>query len=275
MMMPMDRSISIRGLTISTLVVALVSLSTCATLRTPRPAVGARLAVLTYNINWGQPDQTEALAAIRDADADIVCLQETTPRWERFLVPRLRELYPHQRFRHSPGAGGQAILSKRPFRDVEWSTPGAGWFPFWVVEAQTEMGDVQIAGVHLRPPLGENGGLSVGAYLRSGSTHRREVEELMSHIDPARPLIIAGDFNEEDSGTAIEWLDERGLTDALPLFDRSTDTWRWPTSVLTLTGRYDHVVFSRHFDCVRAEVIERGESDHLPVLAVLELSSGR
>lgn len=137
------------------------------------------------------------------------------------------------------------------------------------------MGDVQIAGVHLRPPLGEGGSISVSAYLRSRSTHRPEIEELMARIDPTRPLVVAGDFNEDDAGAAIEWLAEQRLTDALPLFDRATDTWRWSIGLVTLTGRYDHLIFSTHLDCVRAEVIERGEPDHLPVLAVFEQSSAR
>ena len=123
-----------------------------------RPAeapTGPTLSVLTYNVNFGMPGAEQAVAAIAEADADVVCLQETTPEWQRWIRRRLGGRYPHRRFRHWPGAGGQAVLAKAPFKEVSYRKPKAGWFPGWIVEADTPIGAVQVLNVHLRPPLGD------------------------------------------------------------------------------------------------------------------------
>src|SRR5687767_4438514 len=46
---------------------------------------GPTVRVMTYNVNWGAVRPNLAVAAIREADADVVCLQETTPEWETYL----------------------------------------------------------------------------------------------------------------------------------------------------------------------------------------------
>ena len=74
--------------------------------------------VLTYNVNWGMPGPAEALAAIRLADADVVMLQETTPNWEATLRRELADDYPEMHFRHAGAAGGQALLSRMPAREL-------------------------------------------------------------------------------------------------------------------------------------------------------------
>lgn len=241
-----------------------------APLRQPRAARGPALRVLTFNVNWGFPAPHEALAVIRESDADVVVLQESTPRWERYLDQKLHDLYPHARHRHSSGAGGQSVFSKRPVVERSWRTPAQGWFPIWILDVETPLGAVQLVSVHLKPPLKEGGRVGVSAYLGVGAVHRSEIEEVTAQLDPERPTIYAGDFNEGDTGDALKWLTAQGFVDALPLFDRSSDTWRWRTKWLTLGDRYDHIVYSRHFECVNAYVIERGRSDHLAVLAELE-----
>ena len=64
-------------------------------------------------------------------------------------------------------------------------------------------------------------------------------------------------------------LEERGFSDALPPFDRSSPTWHWETKFWDLTGRYDHILYSGEWACLNAEVIPKGQSDHYPVLAEL------
>lgn len=63
--------------------------STCSGPRPVRRPAAEHLAVATWNVNWGGPRSAEAARVIRKLDADIVCLQETTPRWERELGIRV------------------------------------------------------------------------------------------------------------------------------------------------------------------------------------------
>ncbi|KAL6068248.1 Neurofilament medium polypeptide [Balamuthia mandrillaris] len=103
-------------------------------------------SVASYNVNFGLCDlsalgqeERSILQAIKQVDADVLCLQETTPHWEGFLRPILhnQHRYPHAHF-HTfqndekdslPEAGGIAVLSKLPIRGVEMIPSPVGWFP--------------------------------------------------------------------------------------------------------------------------------------------------
>jgi len=262
-------------------VVMLVALVGCAGMRSVDTAADAaagtpdasRFSVLTYNVNWGCPQPDLAVGAIRDADADVVCLQETTPAWERHLRQGLSNVYPHMTFKHSSGAGGLAILSKRPFREVYYGrSVEGGWFPAWIVAAETPAGTMQLVNVHLRPPLADGGKVSVGAYLSTRDVRRAEIAQAARHVEPGLPTIYLGDFNENDGGRAVGFLRERGFTDALKVFDPRARTWEYrsASSPVKLTGRYDHVLHSTSLRCLDARVIHSGASDHYPIVATFE-----
>jgi endonuclease/exonuclease/phosphatase family metal-dependent hydrolase len=172
-------------------------------------------------------------------------------------------------FRHTGGAGGMAILSRQPVSDVAYEQPVEGWFPGWAVVVQTPAGELQILNVHLHPPLSDRGSVSVQAYYQTQSARRSEIEQLYGTLAADLPTVVMGDFNENDGGRALRFLEQKGFQDALREFDPSTDTWRWRTSLMTVTGRYDHILYSRHLRCFDAQVLEQGASDHLPVLTVL------
>ena len=244
--------------------------SSCTRQRQPAEPVGPSFKIMTFNINWGGPGAEVSARAILDSGADIVCLQETNPGWEAYLRPRLELGYPHALFRHGPGAGGMAVFSKWPVKEMARATPPAGWFFGWLLEADTPAGKVQILAVHLRPALSERGGVSPGAYFATKRTRAEEVRCLHGLLAPGQPAIILGDFNDNDSSSAVQWLVKQGFTDALGEFDPKTDTWRWPTRLWTFTGRFDHVLYSRELGCCRAQVLKAGASDHLPVVAVFE-----
>jgi len=231
------------------------------------------LRVLTYNVNFGGVAMDQATAAIAEADADIVCLQETTPAWEQILRGDLSTIYPHMEFHHSGGAGGQAFLSKLQLQQVAYVTETPGWFPGWIVNAKTRAGMVQLINVHLRPPLTERGSVTASAYFGTGAIRREEVRLLSDKLDAATPTLIVGDFNENDSGKAVVWLREHGFVDALRQFDGRANTWEWRTSLITLRGRYDHILYSKDLKCVDARVMRRGQSDHFPVVAMMVRSN--
>ncbi|MDP6542993.1 MAG: endonuclease/exonuclease/phosphatase family protein [Phycisphaerae bacterium] len=240
------------------------------TTRKGAPPTGPHFSVMTYNVNYGMPGAADAVGAIRETDADIVCLQEITPAWQRYLTAALSQRYPHRRYKHRGGAGGMGILSKRPFRDVAYTEPQAGWFPSWIIEADTPLGPVHICNVHLRPPLSDRGSISPSAYMNTPEIHRREIAEAYGHMDSKRPRLVVGDFNENDSGGGIAWLGKRGFTDALSQFDTSSNTWQWRVGAITLRNRFDHILHSGNLHSTSAWVVAKGKSDHRPVVAIIE-----
>ncbi len=230
------------------------------------------LKVLSFNVNWGMPRSEQAAKVIIDSGADIVCLQETHARWERFLAPRVRGAYPYRAFRHAPGNGaaGLAVLSRFPFLLKAVVQPPGAWGPAMLVEARTRIGKVQLLNVHLRPGLDDRGRVTVRQVVETLAIHRKEIAGAFEQARPTGPLIVLGDFNEGEEGGAIRWLLERKMTNALPRFDKTSPTWHWmlPGNVL-VEGRLDHVLYSSELDCLSARVINVDVSDHMPVEAVI------
>jgi endonuclease/exonuclease/phosphatase (EEP) superfamily protein YafD len=256
--------------------VFLVLLQAAACARTPvaeqpRPASGASvLRLLSYNVNYGIPGDGETMDAIHQAKADLVLLQETNVAWERALRARLAPEFPHMAFRHRGGAGGLAVLSRRPLASIEFLAPagGGGWFPAARMVVETAFGRVQVLSVHLRPAVSDSGSL-VNGHFSTPEIRATEIDSFYARLVPELPTLIAGDFNEEEDGSAVKLLLGRGMLSALQRFAPQRPTWRWPTVLGTLHRQLDHIFYDARLDVLSAEVREVGNSDHLPVLAVV------
>jgi endonuclease/exonuclease/phosphatase (EEP) superfamily protein YafD len=251
-------------------ILALVLLSVaCAERRPPEaPAAGqAHLRVMTYNVNYGIAGDAATMGAIEAGEAAVVLLQETTPAWEAALRARFSETYPHMGFHHCCGAGGLGVLSQHPFEDAGHLPPPepAGWFPAWRIVVHAPLGDVQILNVHLRPQVSDSGSVVSGIFTTS-SIRERQIAGFYPALDPELPTLVVGDFNESAGGSAIGYLADRGLVSALPRFTGPQDTWRWQTSVGTISTQLDHIVHDDRLAPLGVVVIARGRSDHLPVV---------
>lgn len=240
----------------------------CASAQPPRePAPDqAAFTVMTWNVNFGLRGDPISHALVAESGADVVVLQETTPAWEADLQA-VRGEYPHQTWFHvRGGAGGMAVLSRTPF-EVEPVPAGPGWFEALRIEATTPVGPVEILGVHLRPPVSDSGSFISGHF----STPIVRTTELQHHarfLKGHAPLLVVGDFNEDEDGAAIAWISgARALSNALMAFAPGADTWRWPTRLWTFEETLDHILFDARLDCLNAKVVRAGRSDHFPVLA--------
>ncbi|MHC4545924.1 MAG: endonuclease/exonuclease/phosphatase family protein [Planctomycetota bacterium] len=226
--------------------------------------------IVSYNVNWGFVKPGNVADFLSDVDADVICMQETHRYWEVFLKEWLLERYPHSAFEGWGGAGGIAIMSKYKLEKVKLIEPKSGWFPSLLAEVRTPIGLVQFLNVHLKPPLSDEGTVRLSALYRTPNIHLKEIEEFVAKTDSTKPLVIAGDFNEDEGGKAIRWLNDKGFMDALSIYDTYTKTWEWKVyGAIRLKNRYDHIMVSKGLDCVGARVTKVDASDHMPVLAVI------
>ncbi|MBN2314223.1 MAG: endonuclease/exonuclease/phosphatase family protein [Sedimentisphaerales bacterium] len=230
----------------------------------------AHIKIVTYNVNWGFVNPDKVAEYLSSEAADIICLQETHRRWESFLKAHLSNEYPYATFYEGGAAGGIGIMSRYEILSAELILPEEGWFPALLCEVRTPIGFVQILNVHLRPPLSDQGTVSVGAYFSAEDIHCKELHEFIDRINKKQPLIILGDFNESEKSKAIRELIEQGFTDALSLYDKYINTWEWKVSTgIKLKNRYDHILYSRHLACTAAKVTPVDASDHFPLVAVI------
>jgi endonuclease/exonuclease/phosphatase family metal-dependent hydrolase len=227
------------------------------------------LKIVSYNVNWGFVKPENVAVFLREVDADIIFLQETHHYWEVFLKKQLAGRYRYSVFEERGGAGGIAIMSKYRLGKVELVEPKTGWFPSLFAEAQTPIGLLQLLNVHLKPPLSNEGSVEISAYYRTPNIHIKEIKEYTAIVDFSKPLVIAGDFNEDENGRAVRWLIDKGFMDALSAFDQYSKTWEWEIfSGIKIKNRYDHILFSKELNCTGARVVKVDASDHMPVIAV-------
>jgi endonuclease/exonuclease/phosphatase (EEP) superfamily protein YafD len=243
----------------------------CAGAPAERPTVprGPAVRLLTYNVNFGLAGDPETLAAIRDARADLVLLQETNAAWEQTLRQALSADYPFVAFKHRGGAGGLAVLSRLPLVETEFLPPaGDGWFPAARLVVDGPFGRIQALSVHLRPPV-SNSGSFVSGHFTTPAVRVKEISAFVATLPAHYPTLVAGDFNEEEDGDAVKFLLGRAMLSALRRYAPGQPTWSWPSPVGTLRRQLDHVFYDSRLDVVSAEIHVAGNSDHYPVVAVV------
>jgi endonuclease/exonuclease/phosphatase family metal-dependent hydrolase len=239
--------------------------------RDPTPGV-PHYKIKTYNVEAGGEGHASTIQAIGTDDADVVCLQETTPQYETKIREKLTEQYPYQLYQHNEpdqGSAGMAVLSHFPIIDGGWHPGPNGWHPAWHLFVQTPAGTIQILNVHLRSMFSGNGN-SASSYLKVGEDHLYEISLFMKDCAHDYPTLVVGDFNESPSGRAVEYLEDRGFRNALPLFRPGQFTWRHPSVANQMSQTLDHILFDDSFSPLDAWAINAGASDHIPVVAHLE-----
>ncbi|MBC7976427.1 MAG: endonuclease/exonuclease/phosphatase family protein [Myxococcales bacterium] len=234
--------------------------------------------LMTYNLDYRNPDVPATLDAIEAVNADVVLLQEVSAPWRDALRTRFAKQYPHHVFHvDARQAGGLAVLSKLPIeRDELWAPPpGTGaWFPAERLVVTTPFGPVQLLNVHLRPALDR--GSWVRGFMTTPDVRRAEITAHWGRLDPALPTIVAGDFNEDPTGRAVDYLTTRGLA-RIPT--SGPTTWHYQVtsrnkSVDLLKMDIDHVMIDGRLVASDAHVRAAGTSDHRPVVVTIGLKGG-
>ena len=222
---------------------------------------------MSYNLNYGNPDWDSTLDAIERVDADVVLLQKITTGWRDALAKRSDDRYPHQKYRVGR-AGGLGVLSRHPIeREELWpAPPGTGaWFPLGRVVIVAPFGKLQLLNVHLRPARDSQGWVT--GYLTTPPIRRAEIEAHWKRVTRELPTIVAGDFNEEPDGKAIEFLTSQGLARVPTSGPKS---WRYVRNdVEVLKLDIDHVMIDDRLTASNAHVVDAGASDHRPVVVTI------
>jgi endonuclease/exonuclease/phosphatase (EEP) superfamily protein YafD len=241
----------------------------------------APLRVATYNINFANVNLDAVLNAIRQADADVVCLQETNNASAAALRAAFSDHYPEIRFYGSVDpypAGGLAILSKHPIAREEFLPARHGLFGAAIVEVTHGEQNVQIVWVHLQPivlPRGQGAESMlaiVGAFDAAEETRRAEMEEILKHVRTDGPAILAGDFNSCSTFQAPALAKQHGLIDSFAAVHDDADdhpTWHWPTELGQAKLRIDYIFHSADFVAEESRVIPSEGSDHYLLVSQL------
>lgn len=227
------------------------------------------LTLLAYNVYAANTDAPAVLAIIRNANADLVLLQELTEPMSAALTAALTDEYPHQRvYPEGLSVAGAGVLSRYPISAEEtWHNIMSQQRMVLQVGAET----ITVFNVH--PPI---------PYL-FGADGTRRSQVLADILDRAATVpgrvIIAGDFNMGDGSEDYRKVAAR-YTDAFKVagygFGLSFPDWsRYPLpyGFVPVLARLDYVFYSPGFRAVEAWTSHTsGGSDHRPVYVELALT---
>lgn len=270
---------AIRGIAIALFVFACVAIVS-AEERQDAPA----LTIATYNINWGNPDLKTVVAAIREARADVVALQETNAESEVFLRKELKDEYPHREFHAAAAAapvGGFAFLARKPFKSVTFIEPRFGLFGAFVAEVEFQHASVQIVNAHLQPgiPKGNEGLRGIWRLFQDmEDIHAQEIESLYESVAKDKAAIVLGDFNSLPTLSAPAFLKEKGFTDSFAAVNKDADrqaTWHWKENGVEYRFRLDYIFHSAQISTIESKIVKREASDHYLLVSRLRYAPGK
>lgn len=236
-----------------------------------------RFTVATYNINWGNPNLKEVEKAIRQSQANLVCLQETNIKSRQYLKRRLKRLYPHMTFRDGRWAEGFGFLSKTPILKLKYLPSRKGHFGTWVANVKLNGKIVQVANLHLQPMLPPRRGKITlkqywEVYRKSEAVRSGEIVDIMSKLSKKLPVLIIGDLNSLSCMFVPQFLKKRGFVDAFASVTPNADnhiTWRWKYKGVHWKYRLDYIFHQKQMQTVTSKVIKSKGSDHYLVTAAI------
>lgn len=250
---------------------------------------GQSLRVATYNVNWENTAPDQMVDAIREANGDIACIQETTVAWFRLFKTRLSDLYPYcyqvKEF---------AFLSKHPLHGI-----GANDYSEYAIATLVIEGHrIQLASVHLSP-LRLPGNANILTLMKEltdrDEEHVGELRGMLDGLDLKIPTAIVGDFNGISKSQASLVLQQAGFSDSFASANKTPDqipTWDLNRMLAIEAGqhpkqltdaanyvpvglRLDFIYHCDNFETTTSEVIRRKGSDHDLVVSELRILEGR
>jgi endonuclease/exonuclease/phosphatase (EEP) superfamily protein YafD len=260
----------------------------------PTPTVqadteGPALRVMTYNLLRHNMVPDGIIASIREADADVVALQELNIPVARAIIAELGDEYPYRVLDARMDKHGMGVISRYPLRDTGERIAGSLWFGVpRLLELDFQGTPVLLLNIHaISTSVGHGGDIDIAPTRMEGSIRQREQQmRLLAELATRHegPLIIAGDFNTGDQNHAYDIVAHE-LNDAWRAagvglgytFPGAAGPGSSRPSIAGIRSpkwliRIDYIFSSDHWYTTEARIGPwYGRSDHRPVVARLVL----
>lgn len=220
----------------------------------PAPAAEKPLRAMLMNINAGNGNTEQVLGSIRQAQPDILLLEEVTPKWAHELEV-LYASYPYRVAKPQERCFGIMLLSKYPLEHSEVVQIGQAGVPSIVANAYLPEGVLAIIGTHPVPPMGRD-----GSQLRN-----QQLAELPGVVAKQQhPVLLIGDLNVTPWSTHFtKLIKESGLKNSMKGFGHQPS---WPVNHFFLRIPLDHMLHSPEITIHNRMVLRDVGSDHFPVI---------
>lgn len=240
--------------------------------RDPKLPVDGCIRLITANVDYTNADRAGAIDRLMEMQPHILAMVETDEQWDED-IERYRERYPYMVKALRELGRGMVLLSRFPIEQgevrylVDDDRPS-----IWAELCLPDGGCLRLVVTHPPPP-----GLPKRRGSGRHSSKKRDIELdiIASRVrsQPGHQWILSGDFNDVGwSGTTMRAKRVSGLRD--PRVGRGMFS-TFPASLPLLRYPIDHVLVSNAFLLVGLQRLDDIGSDHLPLLADLELPAKR
>jgi vancomycin resistance protein VanJ len=238
-----------------------------------------RFTIMTCNVGNNRAAPEQLLPVIRDSGADMVAFQELSDVQAAALQKELEGEYPHQAL-YPGGFAGKALLSRFPILDSK-QLLFTEVRPDLKLIVDTEGTQLTVIIAHPPPPRPHWRGLKFHPQTWA------QIKSLAELAIKEAPAVLLGDFNLADWWAEYTYLRSLGLRDAFQVagrerghtLPRRIGPWKRFLALNRLLRRLtfipmlrvDYIWYTEQFECLESWVGEDTGSDHLPVLATLEI----
>lgn len=237
------------------------------------------LTVMTCNVGNDRAKPERLIPVIRESGADLIGIQELSDTQGDAIANELKTEYPYQVL-YPGGFAGKAVLSRHQIKSSEQlhlSTVRPD------LQATIDLDGIDITFIvaHPPPPRPQWKGLKFDRQTW------QQIISLASLAVNQPPAVLLGDFNLADWWGEYAYLRSTGLKDAFQEagIDRGhtlptrIGPWKRFLALNQLLSslplfpllRVDYIWYTEPLNCQKAWVGEDTGSDHLPVLAQLEM----
>jgi endonuclease/exonuclease/phosphatase (EEP) superfamily protein YafD len=233
---------------------------------------GSEFTALTYNVLGFRTDPEQIIPVIRDAQADMVALEEILPGWPDPLNRLLADMYPYQVHEFGEGNFSVALLSRFPILETEYRDVGPDGGRH--LRAVVEIAEQRVAVYVIHPPAPAwnpriKHWYDIPRYYDEQRLHAHFEFAYRALKGETLPTLVLCDCNSTPRSRQYKLLDS--------VLDEAFGAQGWglglthPAEPFPVV-RIDYIWYSPEFAALDAKVWpEAGTSDHFPVWARLVL----
>ncbi len=217
----------------------------------PKIHSGPKLSTMHINVSSAARQYDQVYHLIESRDPDILSIQECTPDWFQYFEATLHKLYPYYTVIEQPISFATGIYSKYPISTIDTIMVDRISNLSVSIEAANHS-EVQILNTYLMPQ-------ATGSSTRSAKDKLNVFTDHLDQID--RPVINLGDFNMTYwSRDILNYRLKNGLENS-----------RRGVNVTRLEVPYDHIFFSREFECIGLQDLTIADEVHIGLMGTFQL----
>jgi endonuclease/exonuclease/phosphatase (EEP) superfamily protein YafD len=229
-------------------------------LANPKPTTEPKLSIAQFNLSASNSSYAQTVSLIRQANSDVLSLQEVTPEWQQWLKDSLHKMYPFRCQAATVNLYNIELYSKFPF--ITCDTFYAQGVPNLLVsiKAKNSTRKTFVVSHYIMPPLWN------AAY----KTLQNQLHDMAMHLNTLKePYITVGAYNMEASSFEIQqFRREAVLLDSRRGFKPMRNNGAIDFSDVPT----EHIFYTPHFQCLDFQSISGSNQEQIGIVGTYQFN---